>query len=878
MIRLHVVMAVFKRNVLSFFSSMLGYLFIIAFVLAGAFAAFDEEFFANNEASLDQLTEWYPVLLIFMVPAITMSMWSDEKKLGTDELLFTLPGSDWEILIGKYLAGLETYTIIVLFSFSHAIVLSWIGDPDWGVIFSTFIGYWVAGASMIAIGMFASVLTSSSTIAFVLGAMLCAIPVFIDELPGLDTLKILVNFREPLSIGGNLSYFALGMIPVNGMIYFLLLTMLFLYLNAVVVARRHWGGSPWGVSYGWQYAVRIISLSVVVISLSYIASKAVGARIDMTAEKLFTLTDTTLKTIERIDPKRPIQIDAFVTPDVPEEYLQVKKNLMGVLRQLDRKGGDKIRVRIVDTEPATREEEEARKWGIDPVTRDVEERGRRVTETIFLGAVIRSGYDEVVIPFFDKGTPVEYELARSIGTALKDQRLTVAILDTRANLIEDQLGLDGTRERNEWRIVEELRKQYVVKRVSADEPIEDAFDVLIAALPSSLTDTQLDNLTDYVKSGRPVLILDDAWPRNLPRLDLIPGYRDPQMGLMGFDKPGLTKLLKAIGVTWKKDEIVFDNFNPHPVYQDAFPSEFLFITSSGGNREEPGINQESPISSPFQELVFLYSGHIDRDPESNLDFEPLAKSRTKTTGTTNVNDWIVRDVFGRPQLNEPEHKVARLKNYILATRISSKDENGINAIYIADLEFISDAIFNVWEQQGIDFPIDNVMFLLNCVDSLAGNNDFLQLRGRYRQQRKLLKVEERREIFQRNLSKTIAEAQAEAEQKIKDARDRIEKELEKIDQDASLDSGAKEQKKRTVRASLSRLTEQEIARINRETNAKIRSERINAHEQIKHVENLVFWQAIIIPPLLPFAVGLMVLGLRLLAEQRGIQKERLVRR
>ena len=888
MFRLNVISAVFRRNVLSFFSSMLGYLFIIAFVLAGAFAAFDEDFFAQNEASLDQLTEWFPQLLVFIIPAITMSMWSDEKKLGTDELLFTLPGADWEILLGKYFAGLFTYTVILAFSLSHALVLEWIGDPDWGVIASTFFGYWVAGAAMVAIGMFASVLTSSATVAFVLGALFCAVPVYIDAAPGMDWLKTAINFREPLSIGGNLSFFALGMIPVNGVIYFGLLTMFFLYLNAVAVARRHWGGSPWGVSYGWQYAVRVVSMAVIVGSLSFVGSKAAGMRMDLTQENLFTLTPTTLDLIDRIDPKNPIKIDAYITPQVPEQYLQVQKNLYGVLRQLDRKAGAKLQVRIVDTEPATREAEEARTWGIEPVTRDVEERGRRVTATIFMGIVVRSGYDQVPIPFFDKGTPVEYELARSIGTTLKEKRLTLGILETRAELIgPEETTPEGRRERREWRIVKELRKQYSVKSVPAGEPIEEAFDVLLAVMPSSLENEQITHLTDYVKSGRPVLIIDDSYPMSLRFLPLFPGFNDLQQGGMGMGgppvKPNLDELIRTLGITWKKGDVVFDTFNPHPVFQGSFPPEYIFLTSDRPNREAPCLNQEHPVTAPFREVLLLFSGHIDREPTSNLDFTPLLRTRKKTTGTHNVNDmfgWTsgfpgMGQVYARHE--SMDHIADKQRDYVIGARISSNDEGGVNAIVLTDVELISDMLYDVWEQQYIDLSIDNVLLLLNCVDHLAGNDSYLALRGRYRRQRKLDRVEVRREVFQRNLTAAVEKARDEAKQKVTSARERIEEEVKKIEAREDIDPGEKDQLIRTTRESLGRQVQQDIDRINRETNAFIRGKEIEVNEDIKEVENLVRLQALIIPPLLPLAVGLMVLGLRILGEQRGIAKERMVK-
>ena len=176
----HVVRAVFARNVMSYFSGILGYLFIVVFVVVAAILAFNTQFFTANLANLDQLTKAYPLLLLFIVPAITMTVWSEERKQGTDELLFTLPANDVEILIGKYLAVVAVYSVALAFSMTLWFVLSWVSDPGFQMFLSTYLGYWLAGASLLAVGMFASALTRSATVAFVLGAILCAVPVFLS--------------------------------------------------------------------------------------------------------------------------------------------------------------------------------------------------------------------------------------------------------------------------------------------------------------------------------------------------------------------------------------------------------------------------------------------------------------------------------------------------------------------------------------------------------------------------------------------------------------------------------------------------------------------------------------------------------------------------
>ena len=173
----NVVLAVMKRDLRSWFNNPTGYVFILLFVGLSCLALmWSGSFFANNLANLDSWNDpWFPLIAILFVAASAMNMWASERSHGTQELLFTLPARDFDLQLGKFLAGVGVFTMALLFTLPLPIALMWLGEPDWGLLFANYVGFWLFGALLVSVSMIGSQLTQNGAVAFILSALFCVV-------------------------------------------------------------------------------------------------------------------------------------------------------------------------------------------------------------------------------------------------------------------------------------------------------------------------------------------------------------------------------------------------------------------------------------------------------------------------------------------------------------------------------------------------------------------------------------------------------------------------------------------------------------------------------------------------------------------------------
>jgi ABC-2 type transport system permease protein len=238
MIQLSNVLAIFRRELRSYFNSPVAYVVIVVFLaIIGWF--FTSNLFLSNVASLRIVFELVPLVYLFFVPAITMRLLAEEKKSGTLELLTTKPVRDVEIVLGKFLAAWGLLAAALLPTLLYLVTILILGSIDVGPVITGYIGLLLMGAVYIGLGLFASSLTENQIVAFIVGFLMMLVLFLLNRLL-MYVPESLATTVEFLGVDYHFSNIARGVIDSRNVIYFLSLIVFSLYLSTVSLERRKW--------------------------------------------------------------------------------------------------------------------------------------------------------------------------------------------------------------------------------------------------------------------------------------------------------------------------------------------------------------------------------------------------------------------------------------------------------------------------------------------------------------------------------------------------------------------------------------------------------------------------------------------------------------
>ena len=232
-----------KRELSAYFASPVAYVFIVIFLLlTGFFTFMVGGFFERNEASLTAFFLWHPWLYLFLVPAVGMRLWSEERRQGTLELLMTMPITPWQAIVGKFVASWVFLGIALVLTFPIVMTVNHLGVPDNGIIFAAYVGSFLMAGAYLAVTCLTSALTRNQVIAFIISVVVCLLLILAGWPPVTNFMTqmfpdtpSLVDFVASFSVMTHFEDFQRGVIDSRHLIFFLSVMGFSLFSTAVVL-------------------------------------------------------------------------------------------------------------------------------------------------------------------------------------------------------------------------------------------------------------------------------------------------------------------------------------------------------------------------------------------------------------------------------------------------------------------------------------------------------------------------------------------------------------------------------------------------------------------------------------------------------------------
>jgi gliding motility-associated transport system permease protein/gliding motility-associatede transport system auxiliary component len=422
------VLRVARKELAGFFASPVAYIFLGSFLLVTLFVFFwADAFFARNIADVRPLFEWMPLLLIFLVAALTMRLWSEERRMGTIEYLLTLPVSSLQYLTGKFLAALTLVALALLLTLPLPFTVAAIGNLDWGPVWGGYLAALFLGAAYIAIGLYLSARSDNQIVSLISTVLVCGL----FYLLGSDLLTGFFGNRgaELLKLLGSGSRFASitrGVIDLRDLYYYLSLVGVFFALTLYTLERLHWDrGAASSRHRLWGFLTLLLVANLLTGNLWL--QQIGAARLDLTEGKIYSISPATRQYLAQL--QEPLLIRGYFSAKTHPLLAPLVPRLRDLIREYQLAGNGKVRAEFIDPQQNPELEAEAnQKYDIKPVPFQVEDRYQASLVNSYFQILVQYGDQFQVLNFRDliefkqhneAGVDVdlrnpEYELTRCI--------------------------------------------------------------------------------------------------------------------------------------------------------------------------------------------------------------------------------------------------------------------------------------------------------------------------------------------------------------------------------------------------------------------------------------------------------------------------------
>lgn len=765
------------KELRSFFSTLLGYLVVVIFmvlqglvmwVFPGEWNALD-----SGQASLETLFVWAPWILMLIVPAITMRSFAEEFRSGTMELLLTKPITPFGIVFAKYVGSLGVLICALLPTLSFIPVIGILGQPEWnldmGAVRGGYAGLLLVGAAYTAIGIAVSSLSKNPLTSFLLTLTLLVFGfIGFSALASFDALGKLDYAFEQVGMNAHYQSLSRGLLTLNDSVYFIFIIALSLWIARFMMMRSHVDKQ---LANGVEFAI-----GVAIASVLFWGCTLLPVQWDVTDEKRFTLTEATHELIESLEDE--VFVTCYLSGEYPAQWKRLERAIRHQLEDFASLSNGKIRFQFVDVyeiddrQTIGQNEEKLVEQGLGYSRIAFQENGAQAFKTIWPAALVSFRNNTVPVQFFKSEIPeptdamiqgsinsLEYELTSAIRKLLQSERPRIAIIEGHGELEEAEMA-DFTMQLEEdydvFRVQIDGQLNILSERIDGIARRVNRFDLAIVAKPDSAFDPKDQVILDqFIMNGGKVIWMIDPIALDLDSLamnQMTMGVTNPldiydqlfQYGvrfnrnlvidlqcapiLMGAGPMGNQENWQLFN--WYFAPVAIPQGTAHPITTNLDPVKFDFASrldtvGVGGLLKKTVLLATSEMSREYKAPVRVSSNVVELTPayftQNPLPQQPLAvlvEGTFESAFKNRLPDALKNDVdFAFQEQSVPTAQLMIGDGDVVRNQV----KNGPNGPMILPLGY---------DRQAGRVVYDNKEFLRNAVSYLLNDQASISVRSR----------------------------------------------------------------------------------------------------------------------------------------------------